>query len=246
MRQISSNWWISVDQTYRDRFDDGSLVLWRPERTIWINIWDDAAHGTPRQRLDARICDRSPDAIDLFEHDDGGLLRFGYRLEEPEEEGGTRIGVYSITVGPSSTVQMACYFDLEEDERWAEAVSLSLSFGAPEAARKAEEVVGEYGHLALASVRVIGPDRAPIRYAYREPGDNRDDSGWRFFCGDEDESFASDPDNIALCPLSSLLGLDPTLRLIINSPPHTAWQRASRADSWEPATGPTGAGMEWS
>lgn len=242
MRQISSNWWISVDQMYRDRFDDGSLVLWRPERTIWINIWDDAARGTPRQRLDARIRDRSPDAIDLFEHDDGGLLRFGYRLEEPEEEGGTRIGVYSITVGPSSTVQMACYFDLEEDERWAEAVSRSLSSGAPDEARE----VDEHGHLVSASMRVIGPDRAPIRYAYREPGDSRDDSGWRFFQGDEDQAFASDPDNIALCPLSSMLGLDPTLRLIINSPPLTAWQRASRSGSWEPAKGPTDAKLEWS
>jgi hypothetical protein len=234
MKQISHDWWISLDATYKERESNGSLVLWRPERTIWINIWSDADRGTPRQRLDYWTHDRHEDATDLFAHDEGNLLRFGYLLEEPEDEGGRRLGLYSYTVAPSSTVQMACYYDLEEDTGWAEAVSRSLCFGGPDAAREVEEAVGANGHLVLASVRVIGPDRAAVLSAFREPGANDQDSGWRFFRGDEDEAFAAEPDSIALCPLSSLLGLDPSLRVIINSPPGSAWHRASRSDPWEP------------
>jgi hypothetical protein len=240
MKQISHDWWISIDETYKTRVDEGSLVFWRPERTIWINIWNDANRGTPRERLDYWTHDRHADATDLFAHDDddGTLLRFGYLLEEPEDEGGRRLGLYSYTVAASSTVQMACYFDLDEDAAWAEAVSRSLSFGAPDAAREVEESVGENGHLVLASARVIGLDRAAVLSAFRETGANDQDSGWRFFRGDEDEAFTADPENIALCPLSSLLGLDTSLRVIINSPPGSAWHRASRADPWQPSDNP--------
>lgn len=235
MKQISEDWWISIDDTYKTRVDDGSLVFWRPERTVWINIWKDNDGRSGRERLAEWVRDRHASAADLYQTEDNGLLRFGYLLEEPEDEGGERLGVYSYTVGASSTVQMACYFDLKEDQDWAVAVSRSLSFGRPDPGRHVEEQVGENGHLVLASEKVIGPGRAPVLFAYREAGANDQDSGWRIFHGDEDEEFNAEPDNIALCPLSSLLGIDPTLRVIINSPAGTAWQRPSEADPWNPA-----------
>lgn len=237
MKQISAEWWIGLDDSYRERVDDGSLVFWRPERTVWINIWKDADGRTPRERLDGWRANRAPDAADLYETEDHGLLRYGYLLEEPEDEGGHRLGVYSFTVGASSTVQMACYFDLENDLGWATAVSRSLSFGAPDPTRKVEEVVGKDGHLALVSEKVIGPEREPVLFAFREPGANEQDSGWRFFHGDEDEQYTADPYNIALCPVSSLLGLDPSLRVIINRREGTAWSRATEFEPWGPVGG---------
>jgi hypothetical protein len=234
MKQISEEWWIGIDETYRTKVDDGSLVIWRPERTIWINIWKDSDGRTCRERLAAWTVDRHEEATDLFKMEDNGLLRFGYLLEEPEESGGQRLGVYSITVSESSTVKMACYFDLKEDLDWATAVSRSLSFGRPDPRLEIEDPIGQDGHLVLASERVLGPGGDPVLFAYREPGAHEQDSGWRFFHGDEDEEFTSDPGNIALCPLSSFLGLDPTLRVIINSPPRTAWERQDVSEPWCP------------
>jgi hypothetical protein len=236
MKQISDDWWIGIDETYRTRVDDGSLVIWRPERTIWINVWRDNDGRTVRERLASWVDDRSPQATDLYEQERDGLLRFGYLLEEPEEGGGHRLGLYSYTVSESWTVQMACYFDLREDLGWAADVSKSLSFGGPGTGPEVVERVGEHGHVVVVSQRVIGPERAPVLLAYREreTGEGEQDSGWRFFHGDEDLAYASDPENMALCPLSSLLGLDPSLRAIINSPPGTAWERADAADPWRP------------
>jgi hypothetical protein len=235
MKQISKEWWIGIDETYRTRVDDGSLVIWRPERTIWINIWKDSDGRTGQERLDGWIADRHAGATDLFEHEDAGLLRFGYLLEEPEEGGGDLFGLYSYTVGESSTVQMACYFDLREDLTWATAVSQSLSFGRPDVRLRVEERIGKHGHLVLASEKVIGANGDPVLFAFREPGANQQDSGWRFFHGDEDEAFTADPANMALCPLSSLLGIDSSLRIIINSPAGTAWRRVDQAEPWGPA-----------
>jgi len=230
MQRISDDWWIGIDGSYRTRVEDSSLVFWRPERTIWISLWKDHDGRTVRERLDTWIADRHAGATDLYEQEDNGLLRFGYLLEEPEDAGGHRLGVYSYTVSEAFTVQMACYFDLREDLGWATAVSKSLAFGRPEPGLDVEEPVGSNGHLVLASERVLGLD--PVLLAYREAAANEQDSGWRFFHGDEDEEYTADPQNISLCPLSTFLELDPLLRVIINSPPGTAWERPSRVDSW--------------
>jgi hypothetical protein len=245
MRQISDEWWISVDETYRTRVHDGSLVLWRPERTIWINIWNDRAGRSRRERLERWIADRDPRATDLFEHEAAGLLKFGYLLEEPEESGGERLGLYSYTVSDRSTVQMACYFDLKEDLDWATAVSKSLSSGRPDPGLDVIETVDRFGHLVLASARVVGPDSDPVLIAYREPAANEQDSGWRFFHGDEDETFTADSRNLALCPLSEFLDLDPALRVIINHPPGSAWERSDGFLPWLPAAGRGDEALGW-
>jgi hypothetical protein len=238
MRQISEEWWIGVDDTYRTRVEDGSLVIWRPERTIWINIWNDHAGKSRRERLERWIADRNPSSTDLFEHETPSLLSFGYLLEEPEEAGGERLGLYSYSVSEASTAQMVCYFDLKEDLNWALAVSRSLSSGRPEPGLDVEETVDRFGHLVLASAKVVGPGRDPVLFAYRETAANDGDSGWRFFHGDEDETFTADSRNLDLCPLSGFLDLDPALRMIINHPAGTAWERADEFVPWRSASLP--------
>ncbi len=235
MQRISEEWWIGLDESYKTRVEDGSLVLWRPERTVWISIWNDRDGRTPRDRLAHWVAERDIRAADLFQESDGDLLRHGYLLAEPEETGGDRLGLYSYTVSTSSTVQMACYFDLQEDLGWATAVAKSLSFGSPDPRRTVEEPLGRDGHLVLASERVLGRDRPPVLLAFREPAANEQDSGWRFFHGDEDESYAADPANLALCPLSSFLTLDPSLRAIINRPAGTSLSRLDIGAAWEPS-----------
>ena len=235
MQRISEEWWIGLDESYRTRLDNGSLVLWRAERAVWINIWNDHEGWTLRERLDRWVAERDVRADDLFRSATGDVLRYGYLLEEEEEGGGQRLGLYSYTVSATSTVQMACYFDLREDLDWAAAVAQSLSCGPPDAARDVDEPVGKDGHLALASEKVIGPGVDPVLFAYREAAANEQDSGWRFFHGDEDQAYADDPANIALCPLSSFLGIDPSLRVIINRPPGTAWSRPDPDSPWREA-----------
>ncbi len=47
-----------------------------------------------------------------------------------------------------------------------------------------------------------------VGYMYREKPSIKDDSGWRFFKGNEDESFTENADNFRIFTLSSLIDMD--------------------------------------
>ena len=53
-------------------------------------------------------------------------------------------------------------------------------------------------------------DEEKIGYMYREePNKEYPDSGWRFFVGDEEDDYISDPDNITVCSLNTICNLNP-------------------------------------
>ena len=48
-----------------------------------------------------------------------------------------------------------------------------------------------------------------VGYMYREePSPNNPDSGWRFFKGDEDEEYTSNPDNVHIFALNTICNYD--------------------------------------
>ena len=59
-----------------------------------------------------------------------------------------------------------------------------------------------------------------------EPGDD-EDSGWQFFAGDEDDEFTKNIENLELCPVYSITGIDPALISYIESPAGTRLVRIS-------------------
>lgn len=64
----------------------------------------------------------------------------------------------------------------------------------------------------------------PVRFMYREIPSN-DDSGWRFFAGDEDNNYLSDPDNIGIYDISSILAIDTSVEPYLNNGPWVAYER---------------------
>ncbi|OBK24405.1 hypothetical protein A5634_03510 [Mycobacterium asiaticum] len=65
----------------------------------------------------------------------------------------------------------------------------------------------------------ITVDGRPVGYMYR------DDSGWNFFAGDEDQAYVDNPDNIGLFTLNDIANYDHTVRPYLHAPPGTAWLR---------------------
>lgn len=64
-----------------------------------------------------------------------------------------------------------------------------------------------------------------------EPGDD-EDSGWQFYAGDEDDEYTNDVQNIELCRLYSVTGIDPALTDHLESPVGTRLVRIS-SDGFE-------------
>lgn len=60
---------------------------------------------------------------------------------------------------------------------------------------------------------------------YREQPDQLDDSGWRFFAGDESDDYTNNPDNISLNAIPAICEIDPDIIPHLNASYGTAFER---------------------
>jgi hypothetical protein len=119
--EMTDNWTISLPGEFRRRFEDGSLVLWRPGLTAWITIWKNDHDLLPRERFLERRQRISPDAYDVVEETGEGLCRFSYRLDEGADD--ARVAaLYAFVFGSTGDVQMGIYFNTERDLAEADAL----------------------------------------------------------------------------------------------------------------------------
>ena len=74
----------------------------------------------------------------------------------------------------------------------------------------------------------IAVDGALVGYCYRETpeaGDKDWDSGWRFFCGDEDNEYVNNPENIGIYDINTLLGIDKSILPYLQATEGSAFER---------------------
>lgn len=70
----------------------------------------------------------------------------------------------------------------------------------------------------------ITVDGMKVGYMYREEGDAEfPDSGWRFFAGDESESYTDNPDNFHIFELNTICNYDPSIIPFLESEIGTAF-----------------------
>lgn len=123
--QMTDMWSVVLPGEFNRRIEDGDLVIWRPGITIWTAIWGNDNNLPADKRLIELKQDISDDAFDIEEDVTGSILRFRYRLVEDSDD--DRIpAYYCFAVGNSGYVQMAIYFDDENDLSVAESIWKSL------------------------------------------------------------------------------------------------------------------------
>lgn len=75
------------------------------------------------------------------------------------------------------------------------------------------------------ATRMLVENKRKVRYMYREAAFNPNDSGWRFFCGDEDDEYVNDPDNIAVYDIDSILEIDGSVLPYLSCSAGVAFER---------------------
>lgn len=75
------------------------------------------------------------------------------------------------------------------------------------------------------ATKMLVESRRKVRFMYCEQPDDPYDSGWRFFCGDEDQEYADNPDNIGIYDINTILEIDGSILPLLNSPVGTAFER---------------------
>ena len=123
--QLTGGWAVTLPGEFNRRFEDDSLVLWRPGITMWTIVWNNDNAESQQQRLDALRRDLNPDAFETDVLEEGGITRFAYRLTENREEGIVH-ALYAFAIGADGHVQMAIYFDDENDLDLAKEIWRSL------------------------------------------------------------------------------------------------------------------------
>ena len=87
---------------------------------------------------------------------------------------------------------------------------------------------GPAGCIATDRITVDG---CRVGYMYREqPKENTPDSGWRFFAGDEDESYTGDPKNADVYHLNTICNDDPSVLPLLAAPFGTAFIRDEKGN----------------
>lgn len=81
----------------------------------------------------------------------------------------------------------------------------------------------KFGFVLASKMLVDG--KRKVRYMYHEESTNPQDSGWRFFCGDEDDAYVNDPENIAVYDINTILEIDKSILPYLNCATSIALER---------------------
>ncbi|MCK4635468.1 MAG: hypothetical protein KAT32_01265 [Candidatus Moranbacteria bacterium] len=108
--QMTKNWSINLPIDFNKRIEEGSLVIWKKDFTIWINVLG-SEKFTKKEQINFVKNNISKDHYDFFEENESGLYRFKYKLDEFED----CLEVNTFVFGELGYVQMSFYYDNDKD-----------------------------------------------------------------------------------------------------------------------------------
>ncbi len=83
------------------------------------------------------------------------------------------------------------------------------------------------------ATKAILKKNAKVGYMYREANDFVDDSGWRFFTGNESLDFMDQVENIDIYDLSQILEKDADIEAYLDSPVGSEWERVEESTTFK-------------
>lgn len=76
----------------------------------------------------------------------------------------------------------------------------------------------------------------PVGYMYRETPIDKEDSGWRFFSGTEDDEFLDNENNIEVYEVNTIANCDKAIIPYLDALYETDFERIENADTFEIVT----------
>lgn len=95
-----------------------------------------------------------------------------------------------------------------------------------------KEKHARFGFVLASKMLTDGNSNRKVQSMYREETPNPQDSGWRFFCGEETPEYINNPDNIAIYEIDTILKIDPSIRPCLNHSPGVALEREENGVGW--------------
>lgn len=76
---LTEKWSLHLPLACKLRMEDGSMVLWRPGFTIWLNAWGNDTGESITDRKTHFAETASPENFDARVHEEAGYLYYSYR-----------------------------------------------------------------------------------------------------------------------------------------------------------------------
>lgn len=124
--RLTEDWLVQLPGKFNQRVEDGSLVLWRPGFTIWVDVYGNDNQQSIDKRLNDLIADSSPKRYSNITEKSEQVSRYSYRLNENSDDDRTD-AFYCFAVSQSGHMMMAIYFDDPNDIIRAEEVWRNIS-----------------------------------------------------------------------------------------------------------------------
>src|SRR5262245_33545264 len=83
-------------------------------------------------------------------------------------------------------------------------------------------------------------DGCRVGYMYRENPDNENDSGWRFFSGDESQEYVDDPAHLGLYAVNTVANYDPDIIPYLTTAAPCGFEKVEGSDLYRPVEAPLG------
>lgn len=80
----------------------------------------------------------------------------------------------------------------------------------------------------------ITVDGEKVRFMYREEPHGKEDSGWCFMAGDEDEEYMDDPANHGVYDINTLANYDRDIVPFLDAPVGAAFERETEDSEFQP------------
>lgn len=105
---MTKGWRVALPEQFNRRIEDGSLVLWRPELTFWINVWQGERVVSIDEVLERLLAGASAERTDEQVERTPAMNRLTYELAE---DGPDSNSVNGYVIFPSGYVQVAACYD---------------------------------------------------------------------------------------------------------------------------------------
>lgn len=125
--QISKTWSFEVSMHLLRRLDEGSMVMWRPGFTIWMNLYSESGFRSPEDRLTSLSQNAAPSRYDEETAKDEHQIRYRYRLDEPQEDGSIQSAAYCFGFTDHEELHLSIYFDTDESLREVDLIWSTIS-----------------------------------------------------------------------------------------------------------------------
>ncbi len=128
-------WRMHLPGDFNRRVEDGSLVLWRPELTLWINVWNNDLKASTDELLERLRAQADPARGNEQLDRSDALIRLSYELadedaEDAEDAAAQYVSINADVIAAAGYVQVSAYYDSPAARTLAYEIIGSVSRGA--------------------------------------------------------------------------------------------------------------------